>query len=273
MTTGPITPPQELSMAKDAPVEIADRARFWDTQARNSGGDPNRAAGLDSSEENLAIDRVQSALLTSAMDRICGEKNLAGAAVLDFGCGSGRWVSLLKGYGCRYYGVDFSSGMLDVARRCHPGTDFRTVGGDVIPFDDRTFDLAWSVAVIQHNPPHQQERILAELARVLRNGALLVALEGIGSGPVPRDGIYYPRTRKSWIDLAARQGLRLRWRRGARYFVIRAIGHALRGRQFGTRPSFWLRGAARIDAVLCPHLTGLLPHRLQTRAVMVFQKE
>jgi SAM-dependent methyltransferase len=260
-------------MTKDASVEVADCAHFWDEQARNSGGDPNRAVCLDSAEENLAIDRVQLALLTGAMDRICDAKDFTGASVLDFGCGAGRWVPLLKSYGCRYAGVDLSSGMLDIARLQHPGADFRAVDGYGIPYDDRTFDLAWSIAVIHHNPPDKQGRILAELARVLRDGALLVALEGIARGRGSNEGIYHPRTGKGWRELAAQHGLRLRWRRGARYFILAAGGHALHGRQIGVRASFWTRFAAKVDSVLCPHLNGLLPPVLQTRAVMVFEKD
>jgi SAM-dependent methyltransferase len=224
------------------------------------------------------------------MERIRRIRHLSGAAVLDYGCGSGRWADFLRAYGCLYTGVDLSAGMLKIAQRQHPDIEFRKTNGLVVPHGNKIFDLVWSVAVVHHNPPDRQEKLLAEFVRVLHDGGFLVLLEGVGSGGRPPARLYYPRTRSAWSALAQRHGLSLRWRCGASYFALRwlvevlwwrieAGGGALAAREGAgggftnsPRKAAWLRFAARVDAVLCPQLVGCLPPPLQRRVIMVFQK-
>jgi len=49
--------------------------------------------------------------------------------VLDFGCGNALLLDFLleKGIGCEYNGWDISERMIEVAKRRHPGANFRTV--------------------------------------------------------------------------------------------------------------------------------------------------
>jgi len=272
------------------PAEVLSVEHLWDEKARTSGNDALRAGGRDTAEENTCIDRVQRALARRAMERIRRLRRLRGAAVLDYGCGSGRWADFLQAYGCRYSGVDLSAGMLEIARRQHPDIELRKTNGLVVPHGNRIFDLVWSVAVVHHNPPDRQETLLAEFVRVLRDGGFLVLLEGVGPGRRPPEPLYYPRTRTAWTGLAQRHGLSLRWRCGGSYFALRwlaeelwrrigAGGGALEAREEAgsalansRRKAACLRMAARVDAVLCPHLVGCLPPPLQRRLIMVFQK-
>lgn len=93
---------------------------------------------------------------------------LAGAAVLDLGCGSGRPIGVwLDAQGFALTGVDFAGPMLDLARVAVPGA--RWVEGDM-----RTLDLGERFAAIVawdsffHLPRKDQgpclQRILAHLA-------------------------------------------------------------------------------------------------------------
>jgi len=255
--------------------QLSDREQYWDHKVAQTGGDPVRAVCRDTAEENSCIDRVQRALARSAMNRIRRTRGQTGAGVLDYGCGTGRWVDFLRGYGCEYTGVDLSSAMLAVARRGHPDAEFRKGDGLVVPYGDGRFDVIWSVAVVHHNPPDGQEHLLAEFARVLRPGGILVLLEGVGRSPRAESGIYFPRTRSGWAALAHRHGLFWRWSRGASYFLLRSMGERLqrrRGPTIGGGNSVWLRWAARVDSVLCPWLVGVLPPPFQRRAIMVFEK-
>jgi SAM-dependent methyltransferase len=276
-------------MGDQLSAEAPDLEQLWDGKARSSGNDALRAGCLDTAEENTCIDRVQRALATRAIERVRRIRHLSGAAVLDYGCGSGRWVKFLRAYGCLYRGVDLSAGMLEIARRQHPDIEFRKTNGLVIPHENRIFDLVWSVAVVHHNPPDRQEKLLAEFVRVLRDGGFLILLDGVGSGGRPPGGLYYPRTRNAWSALAQRQGLSLRWRCGASYFALRWLAEVLwrigagagasaaregaaGGLAHSPRKAACLRLAARVDAVLCPQLVGRLPPPLQRRVIMVFQK-
>ncbi len=270
--------------------ELSDTERFWDEKARTSQGDPLKAVCRDSVEENECIDRVQRTLARSAMERIGRIRRLTGAALLDYGCGSGRWVDVLRRHGCRYTGVDISAAMVAIARREHPDTEFRKIDGVITPYADASFDLVWSVAVVHHNPPDRQEQMLGEFVRVLRDGGVVVLLEGVGRSNPSGEGIYYPRTRDGWTALAARHGLSCRWRRGASYFALRFVSEAVARRiaaaraRLGSRVGLpggrtpdpskapCTRWAARVDAALWPHLAGFLPPPLQRRVIMVFEK-
>jgi len=67
-----------------------------------------------------------------------------GGSALDVACGSGKLtaeLAKLAGRG-RVVGVDFSSRMLEIARRAHPQIEF--IEGDALnlPFDDASFDAS-----------------------------------------------------------------------------------------------------------------------------------
>lgn len=47
-----------------------------------------------------------------------------GAAVADVGCGPGHVTAHLAAFGTNVFGVDISPGMIDLARRSHPGLRF-----------------------------------------------------------------------------------------------------------------------------------------------------
>lgn len=52
--------------------------------------------------------------------------DLRGRSLLDFGCGKGDLLSFLAGRGaqCAYTGVDVNAGLVELARRKHPGAEF-----------------------------------------------------------------------------------------------------------------------------------------------------
>ena len=94
-----------------------------------------------------------------------------GREVLEVGCGTGLIMRGLAGAADRLVGLDLSPGMLAEARR----RGFEVVEGsaDRLPFDDESFDLAFSFKVLAHVPDIR--RALGEMARVLRPGGHLVA--------------------------------------------------------------------------------------------------
>jgi ubiquinone/menaquinone biosynthesis C-methylase UbiE len=96
-----------------------------------------------------------------------------GELILDAGCGTGRNFSNLHRAGSNAIGIDFSYGMLKVARRSHP--DFPTALADLertLPFQPATFDAVLCALIGEHLS--ELRTVLREFYRVLRPGGRLV---------------------------------------------------------------------------------------------------
>jgi SAM-dependent methyltransferase len=95
---------------------------------------------------------------------------------LDVGCGTGVLASRLADAGYQMSGIDPSDGMLDVLRARTPGIEAVQASGTELPFDDDSFDLVLTVAVMHHiADPGDVRRTLAEMVRVARPaGRILV---------------------------------------------------------------------------------------------------
>lgn len=91
--------------------------------------------------------------------------------VLELGAGTGRIPQHdLKGRCAELVGADFDPRVLD-----NPRLDRGVVlEGDALPIEDASFDLAVSIAVLEH--VERPGRFLGEVARVLRPGGAFVSL-------------------------------------------------------------------------------------------------
>ena len=111
-----------------------------------------------------------------------------GAHLLDLGSGSGLDSLLLAATGCSVVGVDFSAPMLERARAAaHQAAtaniEFRHGDAESIPAHDDEFDAAVANGIFNLNPA--RDRILAELARVVRPGGRVYVAELILKAPLP----------------------------------------------------------------------------------------
>lgn len=109
---------------------------------------------------------------------------------LDFGCGVGRLTRAL----CREFdqcvGVDIAPSMVEAARRynrhgerCEYVLNERD---DLAVFGDDTFDLVYSVIVLQHMKPEYALRYIGEFLRVIAPGGLAVFHQPGGLAPPRR---------------------------------------------------------------------------------------
>ena len=110
----------------------------------------------------------------------------AGARVVDLGCGSGVFTSLLQWRGYRCTGVDLSPKMIAIARAKFNDIEF--IEGDIeaLPFADASFD-----GVLLSGNHHtsifpDRSRCAAEVFRVLRPGAKFVAFDPNRMNPFKR---------------------------------------------------------------------------------------
>lgn len=101
---------------------------------------------------------------------------------LDFGCGVGRLTQALAAHFARVDGVDIAPSMIEKAGALnrHPSrvTYHLRAAPDLQTFADGTFDLVYSVLVLQHIEPETAKRYIREFIRV-------VAADGVAVFQVP----------------------------------------------------------------------------------------
>jgi ubiquinone/menaquinone biosynthesis C-methylase UbiE len=103
---------------------------------------------------------------------------LAGARVLDLGCGTGYGTAMLAEQCASICGVDISTEAIDYARSRYskPGLQYETIDkierGSRLRFDDASFDAVISFQVIEHVA--DVPSYLAEIARLLKPGGVFI---------------------------------------------------------------------------------------------------
>ncbi len=105
--------------------------------------------------------------ILKGMQELVGFKRRFGKG-LDMGCGTGISMMELSTICDDVYGIDFSRGMLSIARNRIDGC--KLVKGSFLemPFANETFDVAWMVGAMRHLPEKEEERFFSELYRVMK---------------------------------------------------------------------------------------------------------
>ncbi|TCO46393.1 methyltransferase family protein [Kribbella antiqua] len=99
---------------------------------------------------------------------------LASGPVLDVGCGPGRLAALLHERGLQVIGIDLSPSMIEIARRDHPGLDFRVGSMTDLELPDGELGGVISWWSIIHLPRDVVPQAFAEFHRVLAPGGVLL---------------------------------------------------------------------------------------------------
>lgn len=130
---------------------------------------------------------MDTPLITDELDLLEGLVPLAGARLVEAGCGAARLArSLLERH------PDASLVGLEVDDRQHaknladpaPRLAFLRAGAEAMPFADASFDGALMLKSLHHVPLEQMDQALAEVARVLRPGGWLYSSEPVYAGPL-----------------------------------------------------------------------------------------
>jgi ubiquinone/menaquinone biosynthesis C-methylase UbiE len=134
--------------------------------------------------EHVAYQMAQEAYLVDKNDRMWQAlMSEPWFSLLDFGCGSGLWSRYLYTEGARYVGVDRNPNMIEAARTrwaSEPSRAFvlcDVLAGEPLPFPNGDFDVAVTIAVLQHNDLDEKPKVLAEIRRVLRRYGRLLMYE------------------------------------------------------------------------------------------------
>jgi SAM-dependent methyltransferase len=197
--------------------------------------EPAHLRSTRTSYDTVAAD--YATLVPPAFDRdIFGRAMLAAFAelvrdagngpVADVGCGPGHVTAHLHSLGLTAFGVDLSPGMVEVARRNHPGLRFDVGSMTALEQPDGKLGgvLAWWSLV--HTPPEVLPVVFDEFHRVLAPGGHVLLgfhagderrhkKKGYGGHPMSVDVYLMPPDRVAGV--AARAGLEAR----ARLFLDR----------------------------------------------------
>jgi ubiquinone/menaquinone biosynthesis C-methylase UbiE len=133
---------------------------------------PAEFANIAAAERDLWWYRGMKQILFRLLDPIARANRFED--VLEAGCGTGHLsATLTERYGWNMTPLDFDANGLAYARES--GLT-RLVQGTItaLPFRDRAFDALLSIDVIPHLNRGQEHGVLAEFARVLKPGGMLV---------------------------------------------------------------------------------------------------
>lgn len=110
---------------------------------------------------------------TSRMAAVLAQATTPVRRGLDCGCGTGHYVTRMAEHGYQMSGLEYSSGMQTEAVRNAQdvGADIRQGSITEMPYEDASFDFAYTINVLHHLPSQDaQWQAIAEMLRVVRPG-------------------------------------------------------------------------------------------------------
>ncbi|TDC46647.1 class I SAM-dependent methyltransferase [Actinomadura sp. KC345] len=147
-------------------------------------------AGYDGVVElyaSLFADRLETQPFARAMigtfaELVRGTENRRAA---DVGCGPGHLTVMLHDLGLDAFGLDLSPGMVAHARLARPELRFDEARMEDLPVEDGALGGVLAHYSMIHTPPGELPALLAEQARALAPGGLLLASFFATEGPEP----------------------------------------------------------------------------------------
>lgn len=124
-----------------------------------------------------------------------------GDHLLEVGPGPGKTTDLLRQRAPQVTAVEIDTKLAEALQARMQGTNVTVVQGDAtaMTFPDATFSAAVCFTMLHHVPAALQDRLLAEVARVLRPGAPFV---GADSRPSPMWNLFHLFDDRNPVDPA-----------------------------------------------------------------------
>jgi alkylated DNA repair protein alkB family protein 8 len=100
-----------------------------------------------------------------------------GDVVLDYGCGNGRFLEVIKNKKVDYFGVDISRNLIELAKIKYPEKKesfLKISSQDSLAFSDNFFNKIISIAVFHHFPVKYAKQQARELYRLTKPGGTIV---------------------------------------------------------------------------------------------------
>ena len=176
---------------KDAPGD--ERAEFDAYAADYQGGVEHPLKRfLGGSLKNFLEVKVQWLLKDLARHPVRSAARPEDLKLLDFGCGTGEFLQLLRSHGFPGHleGCDASEGMLgEAVRRWREGERplFHVAGlKHALPFADDSYDVIVACCVFHHIGVSRRQEICRELLRIIKPNGRLVIFEHNPHNPLTR---------------------------------------------------------------------------------------
>jgi ubiquinone/menaquinone biosynthesis C-methylase UbiE len=121
------------------------------------------------------------------------------AKIIDIGCGSGRDAKIFTEKGIKVAGIDFSSELLEIAKKTAPlGTFYELNMEELSFFPSHSFDGAWASASFLHIPKKKIPKLLATVHSLLKpNGFFYLSVKK-GTGESFEKDMRYGGVEKFW---------------------------------------------------------------------------
>lgn len=165
------------------PVDLAKRRAKAAARARNNTRTKIHEywQNPDDGAANAPDAYLQGIEKSEYLKKLLLEHGCTGSeTVLEVGCNVGRNLNLLHEHGFDVTGIEISQAAVDLLRREHPRLADSTIhvgpAERILPtFGDASFDVVFTMAVLQHIHPDSAPQIFDEIARVC--GHLLIVIE------------------------------------------------------------------------------------------------
>lgn len=153
---------------------------------------------------------------TRMWESITEATDISGQTIVEFGCGSGRFLDVVRRKGGRAIGIDLSNAVDAARQNLAEDPDVLVVQGDVFhpPFKDRSFDGGYSIGVFHHTP--DPLRGLAAMVQTIDS-------EGwVACSVYPSYGFYASRSVARYRALGNRLPTRVKYRLALAYSLFSA---------------------------------------------------
>lgn len=142
----------------------------------------SRAVKLSGQEHDFFL-QVKAEVLAELLGQPSHECDVR---VLDVGCGNGRLHGFLLSAApsIKLTGIEVAAGFVEPAREANPDVRYDLYDGRRLPYEDATFDAAFTVCVLHHVSPARWPDFVTELRRVVRPGGLVAVFEHNPLNPV-----------------------------------------------------------------------------------------
>jgi SAM-dependent methyltransferase len=194
---------QRIPVASDHPSEVVKAVGTL--LARGPSSPATSETGFTDSDPRLdkALHRVQATVLESRFAAVRRERDTeAPLEVLEVGTGAGSWTSSFDPTQTRFVGIEAREDLLESARANFPEGRFDRLGPDLLfPYEDESFDLVFSVAVMHYNSAPAKRTLLSEMWRVCRPGGGILFLEDFVFAGEPDESSLHPTSVTKFVDL------------------------------------------------------------------------